>query len=1004
MSFSAFNVGTQMMTFTSNKIPELRLGSKPVAGGSFTPTTLEAAFVLRSSLDYQFEKAFNDKYRALMQNRLNDLQKKLQDAYADLLNMAMGQQVGQSAAGNLRSDVRLDGMDGTSSAQLLPGLMGANGFEDLGIVPKTASKSDNLNEKSILYGTTNQPTGELWRAPGLTQDLLDANGTKADDGASGYGRQLGTLETQFRVLQDHTTAAGAVAGDINVTMRLEGDPAPPANLGVCLDLLNSVVSSILGGPPDPTYFNQKVVQSSTTYKTGGFWSAINYLYDFAPKELKYTYAVGYTANSDEAGDDEYLIDGEPTDITDIPGSQSNTNYQDQDYLKTGDRLKWATFDPTEGYSLERSGTYQNGYGTVINRDAAWTYIDSSGQERWYTDPTSANTVLSGTRQIVQNLILSSGTYVYNGTFVNEYGNGAGVAGTQMVGTQRVQYSGTSQGGMTSLLNSNIELGSIFRNKVEMDSGINGGNDDNINPPSSGDDFHVLNRGANRSSLFFNHYEVETRTVEFNNSSRKDVPELTAGATFGDISDDGVGKIYAYGGIARSKSVDGSKNYDKIDGDITRADGNVAQTFNGEFIQSLHKIQSVNGQDIVGNQSKQASPVIGNFSLGDYEGVLRSENMSKNLVSYQAPRQIDVNAADSVPTDWYQAEFVNNGTLTDPAQGKIWFPYVDDTLYSGIGATGYGRTNGPRQVIQARNTFTLSQDELMQLQPATSWITDPTGVQRPTYAKKDYWIDVDLSGIHYDRLATPTQEIPKLFINGRQILLDTAALPLPSYISSLTVSPAATGEAPATLHARINIADFLQVGTNIMVIEASDATSPPKAGAVSDTNEGIRVTNANSNSASIPPGNSGGTNTPEVDDVINAKLITGYNYAPAVNYNPLFTRPNTPKVQSRWQTRIVPSSTEKDFNNKLVSMASVSTTTGSSYKTSNAFIEMIVNMINQQKYRDIFKLGLLSNLNKLSIQGQAQQPNGASMSGAVTLYFDTSKQAITLIQDKLIANS
>lgn len=189
----------------------------------------------------------------------------------------------------------------------------------------------------------------------------------------------------------------------------------------------------------------------------------------------------------------------------------------------------------------------------------------------------------------------------------------------------------------------------------------------------------------------------------------------------------------------------------------------------------------------------------------------------------------------------------------------------------------------------------------------------------------------------------------------------------------------------------------------MVIEASDATSPPTAGAVNDTSEGIRVTTAGSDATGASSG-VGTTNRTEVDAIINAKIATGYNYAPAVSYNPLFTRPNTPKVQSRWQTRIVPSSTEKDINNKLVSMASVATTTGSSYKTSNAFIEMIVNMINQQKYRDIFKLGLLSNLNKLSIQGQAQQPNGASMSGAVTLYFDTTKQAITLIQDKLIANS
>lgn len=988
MSFSAFNVGTQMMTFTSNKVPELRLGSKPVAGGSFTPTTLEAAFVMRSSLDYQFEKAFNDKYRAMMQNRLNDLQKKLQDAYANLLNTSMGQQIGEDAAANLRSDVRLDGMDGSSSAQLLPGLMGANGFEDLGINP--------TGQTSVQYNNAGQPTNiELWRSPGLTADRLDGT-TLADDGIIGYGHVMGTDEVQFRTLLNQTTAGAAVAGDVNISMRLEADPAPAANIDANLTALNNVVSSILGGPPDPTYFNQKVAQSSTTYKTGGFWSTLNYLYNFAPKELKYTYAVGYTVNTDETGNDEYLIDGQLTDTRDIPGIQNNSNLQDQDYLKKGERVKWNSFDPTEGYQTERSGTYQQGYSTVINRDAAWTYTTNGGEEAWYTDIGNANTVLSGTRQIVQNLILQSGTYNYNGTFVNEYGVGSAVAGTQTNGSLVTQYSGTSSAGLTSLLNSNIELGSVFRNRVDMT--VNG-NDDTTVPPSSGDDFQVLGRAANRSSLFFNHYEVETRTVEFN-TGRKNVSELSSSSVpDSNITDDVVGSVYVSGGIARSKSIDASKNYDKVDGQLTRSDGNVNNSFNGEFIQSLHKIVSVNGQDLVGNQDRQASPVIGNFEIGTYEGVLRSEQMSRNVVSYQAPKQIDVNASDSVPTDWYQAEMLtpSGANPADPTQGTIWFPYVDDTLHSGAGATGYGRTDGPRQVIEARNTFNLSQEELMTLQPASSWVVDPTGVARPTYAKKDYFIDVDLTGIHYDRFAIPTPEIPKIFINGRQISLDPTATP------GITLTPPNTGtpnNAPTSLHVQLNIADYLQVGTNVMVIEASDATSPPAAGAVADTNEGIRITNANSTAT----GSSGGLNTATVDDVINAKIITGYNYSPAVNYNPLFTRPNTLKVQSRWQTRVVPSTTEQDFNNKLVSMASMSSTTGSSYKTSNSFIEMIINAINQQKYRDIFKLGLLSNLNKLTIQGQAQQPNGASMTGSVTLYFDPAKQAITLNQDKLVASS
>ncbi|PKL76914.1 MAG: hypothetical protein CVV27_07875, partial [Candidatus Melainabacteria bacterium HGW-Melainabacteria-1] len=210
MSFSAFSVGRQMITLTSNKQPQLRLGSKPVAGGSFTPSTLEAAFVLRSSLDYQYEKAFNDKYKAMMQNRLNELQKKLQEAYTDILNVSMSQQVGQNADLNLRADVRLDGKDGSTNASLLSAVAGENGFEDIGINVKTTSRSDLYNESSVNYlnpGAVNSGTN-IWRAPGIGVDMLDAGQVYADDGLAGYSRALGSEAIQFRTLLDTTTAAG----------------------------------------------------------------------------------------------------------------------------------------------------------------------------------------------------------------------------------------------------------------------------------------------------------------------------------------------------------------------------------------------------------------------------------------------------------------------------------------------------------------------------------------------------------------------------------------------------------------------------------------------------------------------------------------------------------------------------------------------------------------------------------------------------------------------------
>ncbi|MGV3526103.1 MAG: hypothetical protein ACO1RX_17925 [Candidatus Sericytochromatia bacterium] len=990
MSFSAFNVGSQMMSFTGNTIPQQRFGSKPVAGGSFAPNTLEAAFSLRSSLDYQFEKAFIDKYRALMQNRLNELVKKLQEAYTDLLNVSMAQQIGEGADESLRADVRLDGQDGGTSAQLLEGAMGANGFEDLGIHPGATQTSVNYTAPGAGNSGTN-----IWRAPGLQADELSAGGAYADDGIGGYGRNIGGVgDVQFRALNEYTTAAGNVSGDLHITMRVEDDPPIPEDTNVALDLLNSVTSAILGGPPDPTYFNQKVEQHSTTYKTGGFWSTVNYLYNFAPREMKYTYAVGYTVNTDEAGNDEYLIDGELVNNLDIPPGP-------QGYLQKDQRIKWASFDPTEGYQQERSGT-SNLYPTVINREKAWLdgYDVSGGGERaiWNNTPTAAD----GRVYVVDGLIFQSGTYIFNGTFVNSTGGiGTTISGTTNIGGVIVQDSALNNGTLVSLLESNIEMGSTFRYKVDMthsEYDSEGRVVDNFQEPDSGTDLEIFNRGANRSSVFYNHYEVETRTVEFN-STRADLDELTPIATDEDLTDDAIGKIYAYGDIKRSHSIDASKNYDLVASnpadpnsakEITRSSGNINGSFNGEFVQSQHKIQSVNGQNVVGNDEKQASPILGNFEIGQYEGMMRSYQMNRNIVEYIPPSQMEINAANAVPTDWYQSELLvtSANDPADPADGKIWFPFVEDTLYSrkpenataGDSRSGYGRLGAPRQLIQARNTFQLAQDELMTLQPAADWVSDALGIKRPTYEKKDFNINIDLTGIHYDDTTNPP-EVPKLFVNGREVLLAPASGPTPLNAGTPNV---------VDVGYQVNLKDVLQVGYNTISLQTSDGAFHNILGDA-NYNEGIRIT--------------AGTNTdPGVDGTINAKIITGYDNTEAVTYAPDMSRPGMQKVQSRWQTRVIPTTAEQDGGNNLVKLASDPNFTGSSYKVANTFIEMIIDMLNQEKYRDIFRLGLMSNLNKVAVNGQANLPNGASLQGALSVYFDQNLQKVVVFQDKLIAGS
>jgi len=983
MSFSAFNVGRDMIALTSNKSPALRLSSRPVAGGSFTPNTLEAAFVLRSGLDYQWEKAFIDQHRAKMQNRLNELVKQLQEAYTDLLNVSMSQQIGENAALDMRSDVRLDG---NGVAQLIEGIGGANGFEDLGVRPDS-QVSVNFNAPG-----SGNVGDNIWRTPYKLPDLLNGV-TGADDGLMGYGRAIGNTQVQFRALTEQTTAGGNMGGDLSITMRIEDDPPVPPDLNGSLQFLNQITSAILGGPPPPTYFNQKVEQHETTFQTGGFWSTVNYLNNFAPRELVYTYAVGYTVNSDEAGDTSYLINGELVNVSDYPTSTATAYPVTTD--DAGERVKWASFDPTEGYQLELSGSSER-YTTVVNRQKAWFVDDpefnSIGNELWRQGATAAD----GEVAIVDGLIFQSGTYTYRGQFINQFGVGNSVGGTTMVGGTVVQTQANNNGTLVNLTESNIQWGTIFKHKVDMEED---GLEDDTSGPSASDPLVINARAALNSSLFFNHYIVETRTVEFNNSERKDVPDMTNAPTPTDLSDDGTGKIYVHGSLERSYSVDASKAYDRVVepgsppgtvGEISRSAGNVSSSFNGEFIQSLHRIESFNGQNVVGNDPKKAAPILGGFEVGRYEGVLRSFHMGRNIIDYVPPSKMEVNAANAVPTDWYQGEITSvGGNPGNPDDGFIWFPLVRDTLYAyhendvAGGPGGYGRLGAPRQLIQARNTFNLTQDDLMELRPVNGpandgvdgWVRDASGVLRPTYDKKEFNVNVDLTGIHYNALNA--QQQPKIFVNGREV----------TAIPTVTVVDAAANVANVSYS--FDMGPFLQTGLNSISIQASDGSFTNAL--ANNYTEGIRVT-------------AGAGNMAEVNDILNASVITGYNDVSSAVYAPEFQRPGTQKVQSRWQTRVVPTTAELDANNTLIHLSSQIATTGSSNKQANSFVEILNSIMNQEKYRDIFRLGLMSNLNQIAITGQANLPNGASLEGAMSVYYDQLTQQVIVFQDKLIANS
>ncbi len=538
---------------------------------------------------------------------------------------------------------------------------------------------------------------------------------------------------------------------------------------------------------------------------------------------------------------------------------------------------------------------------------------------------------------------------------------------------------------TGYANSNIQTGSIFKHTVGPGAtATEGPTDDRITRPNT-----------ITSSLFFNHYEVETRTVDFNNDARRDA------TGFDGTTHDNRGQLYVYGDIERSTAVDASKSFEWIDEDldgnpqsILRNTGNVTKTFNGEFVQGLHKINSVNGQSVVGNEQKQASPIIGNFELGRYEGIMRSYEMSRHLIPYTPPKTLEVNAANTVPTDWYQAEMIlssaNPATVRDSG---IWFPYVDDTIYSN-GSTGSYGTGSERMVVQARNTFNLKREDFLQLAPVADWVEDATGFLRPTYEKKDVPVRITLNGV-YNPAGDPSAQ-PKIFVNGINIFEDPY-FSTNGIANAVLVSATGPGADDASnMVYEVNLAPYLREGINTIAIQAGDTVG---------SDEGISVT-ALSTMSTEDSGGGPVTLTADAQTVnlVQDVVATGYGDMGAVVYNNQLIRPNTVRVQSRWQTRIVPSTTLDDNNSNLLRASSSPEQTGSAAKTANSFLELIIDAMNQRKYRDIFKLGLLSNLNKMAIQGQANVPTGASLQGNVSVYFDTNSQRLVVNQDKLVGKS
>lgn len=297
MNFSAFNRLTQVSSLMSAG-PGDRVGPKVKAGGAFSPNTVETLYAMRTHFDNQWEKGFVLKFRTTMQNRLNQLAKDLRDAYSALLNISTTQLVGH-------------GLDVSSNREDVAAL------------------------KYMQLAGAADPFAD-WGAGSDTED-----GSMPDAMAS-YRRNFAGRSVEMRRLG----AIGAAMdqhNSIGITMRTQ---EAPLDSFFGADVLGAIGQFMSGGDP-PFKGKQKVAEYKSELATGGYWSTINYLYAFNPRQLKYTYATSYSVNSEEAGtrhnsNEGYLFNARLVDQQDMPGDQ----------YEQGKRVKWQSTDSNEGYLTE----------------------------------------------------------------------------------------------------------------------------------------------------------------------------------------------------------------------------------------------------------------------------------------------------------------------------------------------------------------------------------------------------------------------------------------------------------------------------------------------------------------------------------------------------------------------------------------------------------------------------------------------------------------------------
>lgn len=925
MTFNNVNVFRSVLS-TLNTSGVNSSSDKIKRGGAFSPSTFEAVSIMRSEFDNQWENSYITKYEALMQTRLNRLKQDLNNAYKALLEISGGMHIREDA-------------DSTSANKALLTAYGtaiaggsAKAFEDLKYY------ADSSSFETADSATVQDGIPSYWQA---------------DPGLGNY--EMRRLYITGPALQ--------MVNDVNVTMRTEEVPGKaPSGLGG--------LSSLLGNKP--FVGGQKVAEYSSEVKTGGFWTTVNYLYNFSPREMKYNYVTAYSTTSEESGtrqvggNQALLAAGQVVDARDANEGNMDDPIPTYDASGTlppeGGRIKW---EPGSGsYTTERSPFFSSYGAGIDNRDIERRSVSNDSDFRDYL--TNKNSF--------QDDVKSSFPLAYDGglaTKAVEYGSEE-LNNASMSDRLKWEYQHNGEGAADLNQDGDIDNSDYYASGILPKISVATYNSNPAFYSALGYTFVSNPDKHTVKAAFLNHYIVQTKTVELNSTS------------------DSYGKIEVVkDDLLRSTGVDGSADHVHVDQDGDGViDGNsdekvlmagsskISKNFNGKFIGGLHKIDSFNNQEISSNNGSIVfnKPVV----IGEYEGFERAKMMSRGIandyfdemnslsrtrdkaVELAAKLQSEVNGSGIVDTDWHYSQHRDNDT--NPTNGvyddRIMFKTVKDVRYDGGRVTieydpnkvagtvqpngsEINPTNYTNPTVAFRKTFNLSSDEIRVGSYSGSSLNDPLFIDTPDYTYKDVRINIATSAL--------SQGVD-LIVNGK------------------AVPP----ESPGVY----NLKGYLNEGENVIAAQMKFSGSGDHYFTLEDE----------------------GSNESEVKSWIESKISTDRTKNGDASFAKFNANPDYGYTSS-WQSKLMVQ--KVDVNDEQQRLELGSNKTATKVKDVNPLLRVLIDALNNPEYKDIFYLGMLnSNIGKnLQLKATVSAPTGGSVEGVIDVQYNPKDHKFSLVQSK-----